>query len=206
MTSEAVFFMRTASSPTEISSGISTFSCCLRAISSWRRCILSRSSWRRLLEVCCGVRCLDLELIFSFLPLRILPPTFSAAILSNFSLYFSMFTAAPPRVSTTRFSATLRGWKGLLSFFSCLDCCAALCCALPLVSAGLAGALFWPAACASGAVLAFSGLLGSSFFGSGAALKIASRLSAWLCWVMYSKMRSSSASSRTCMVLFGALA
>ena len=108
-TSEAVFFMREASSPTLISSGIWTLSGCFLAISSWRRFILSRSSCRRLAEEACGPlgRCFDLLLIFSLLPRRMLLLfALAPAMSSNFSLYFSILTAAPPRVSTTRFSAT----------------------------------------------------------------------------------------------------
>ncbi len=48
-TSAPVFFMREASSPTEISSGILTVSGVFLAISSWSRRIFSCSSWRRLL-------------------------------------------------------------------------------------------------------------------------------------------------------------
>ena len=48
-TSAPVFFIREASSPTEISSGMSTFTGAFLAISSWSRRIRSCSSWRRLL-------------------------------------------------------------------------------------------------------------------------------------------------------------
>ena len=52
-TSAPVFFMREASSPTPISSGIITFTGAFLAISSWRRRIFSASSWRRLLPGPC---------------------------------------------------------------------------------------------------------------------------------------------------------
>ena len=145
-TSEAVFFMREASSPTLISSGICTFSGCFLAISSCRRFILSRSSCRRLAEEACWLlgRCLALLPIFCLAPPRmLLALALVPAISSNFSLYFSMLTAAPPLVSTTRFSATWRGVWGLLGF-SCFwgaGCCGA---------AGAAG-LAWAAACCWGA-------------------------------------------------------
>ena len=53
MTSVAVFFMREASSPTEISSGILTVSGVFFAISSCRRRIFSASSCLRLPENGC---------------------------------------------------------------------------------------------------------------------------------------------------------
>ena len=68
-TSAPVFFMREASSPTLISSGIWTLTGAFFAISSWRRRIFSASSPRRLLEKgWLPLRWL-LERIFS-LPLR----------------------------------------------------------------------------------------------------------------------------------------
>ena len=56
MTSAAVFFMREASSPTVISSGILTTSCAFLAISSWSLRIFSCSSERDLVPkrlACC---------------------------------------------------------------------------------------------------------------------------------------------------------
>ncbi len=114
-TSAPVFFIREASSPTPISSGMSTFVGAFLAISSWRRRIRSCSSWRRLPDwprPPCWRRCWLFCWIFC------LPPRTSwrrwSVKFSSRSSYLSRFTAGPPRVSTTFFWGTrLAGcWMG----------------------------------------------------------------------------------------------
>ena len=144
-TSAPVFFMRLASSPTPISSGIFTVRGVFLAISSWRRRIFSASSCLRLLP--------------KFWP-RFLPPRFwnfclpvcmrlalSGARSSRRWSYFSRFTPPPLRVSTIFFSG-VRLW-GLCStalagsFSPCLA--GAACWAwLPwALAAGAAGFFSW---------------------------------------------------------------
>ena len=168
MTSTAVFFMREASSPTLISSGMLTLSCCFLATSNCRRCILSRSSWRRLALATCCWRCLFLFWIFSLPPrwksLPLLP-----AILSNRSSYFERFAPAEPRVSTTRFSTTCFGCAGFSVLgFGC-GCAGA-------GETALAAATF----SAAGSALFFSsGALAGAFFSSGSGAKISAMLPTW---------------------------
>ena len=110
-TSAPVFFMREASSPTLISSGIWTFTGAFLAISSCRRRIFSASSPRRLLEK-------------GWLPLRWLPerifslpprwamrsPRWPPSSSSRWS-YLARFTSPPLRVSTIFFWGTREvGW------------------------------------------------------------------------------------------------
>ena len=96
-------------------------------------------------------------------------------------------------VSTTRFSATWRGTCGL-SFFSAFG--------VSVTGAFVCGAA---AAFFTGAAASFAGAADSAFFSScfgaafGSTLKISSRLSTWLCWVIYSKITSSSFVSSTCI-------
>ena len=167
-TSAPVFFIREASSPTPISSGILTTRGCFFAISAWRRRIFSCSSWRRLLPWKPPPRRLLLRPWNFCLPACIwlvLP----AARVSSFSSYLARFTSPPLRVSTTFFSGTRVA--GRLTF-----CCAALWGWPPCWGAALgawgcwpwgAGAPLWAGApCrdavgAAGAVLGASGALGS---------------------------------------------
>ena len=101
-TSAPVFFMRLASSPTEISSGIMTFTGAFLAISSWSLRIRSASSCLRLLEKVMPPRRWLLVRIFS-LPLRccrcIRAPR-SPPRSSSRSSYLARFTSPPLRVST----------------------------------------------------------------------------------------------------------
>ena len=107
-TSAAVFFMRLASSPTLISSGIITFTGAFLAISSCRRRIFSCSSCLRLLEKA-GWFFFLLPALRNFsLPCCMLwaPRVRLSAISSRRSSYLSRFTLVALRVSTTFFSGT----------------------------------------------------------------------------------------------------
>ena len=103
-TSAPVFFMRLASSPTAISSGILTTRGCFLAISAWRRRIFSCSSARRLLPWKPPLRLLLRPWNFCLPPcIWLVRP---AARFSSRSSYFSRFTLPPLRVSTIFFSGT----------------------------------------------------------------------------------------------------
>ena len=118
MTSAAVRFMRLASSPTEISSGIMTLTgiflsaaiCCWRC----RRFIFSCSSWRRLLPK--GLeRCSDFLVSFCFLgPRDSMRSALASTSLSTWSSYLARLTSPVPRVSMRCTCLTLlcTGWAG----------------------------------------------------------------------------------------------
>ena len=105
-TSAPVFFMREASSPTLISSGISTLVGAFLAISSCSFCIWARCSWRRLAPEAAvwGWR-LSLRLANFSLPCLALA-SLSGTNLSSRSSYLAVFRVVP-RVSMTRFWGTL---------------------------------------------------------------------------------------------------
>ena len=118
-TSAPVFFMREASSPTPISSGIFTTRGCFLAISAWRRRIFSCSSWRRLLPWKPPPRRWLLRpwnFCFPACIWVVLP----AASFSSFSSYLSRFTLPLFRVSTIFFSGTRV--PGRLRFCCPADC------------------------------------------------------------------------------------
>ena len=107
-TSAPVFFMRLASSPTEISSGIMTFTGAFLAISSWSLRIRSASSCLRLLEKVMPPRRWLLVRIFS-LPLLLLRSMRAARSPPRSSRrwsYLARFTSPPLRVSTIFFWGT----------------------------------------------------------------------------------------------------
>ncbi len=107
-TSAPVFFMREASSPTLISSGMETLTGAFLAISSWRRRIFSASSWRRLLENTGPPRRCWPPRTFSR-PERcwrcIRSPCWPPRV-SRRSSYLARFTSPPFRVSTIFFWGT----------------------------------------------------------------------------------------------------
>ena len=160
-TSAPVFFMRLASSPTEISSGILTVSGVFLAISSWRRRIFSASSWRRLLEkvgaplpffLFAALRNFSLPALR--LSRRPPPALLRSAMSCSFSSYLSRLTLVDLRVSTIFFSGT-----------RVVGCCVAV--DLPGAVCPAAGAALGAAACGA-AVFAASGCAFAA--GAGAAL------------------------------------
>ena len=138
-TSAPVFFMREASSPTEISSGILTVSGVFFAISSCRRRIFSASSCLRLPENGCW-RLLRFLLLRNF---SLLPRSKSrrsperSAMSCSFSSYLSRLTFVTLRVSTIFFSGT-----------RVVGCCVAVdllcCCTGWVFCCGWAGLPCWP--------------------------------------------------------------
>ena len=124
-TSAPVFFMRLASSPTEISSGMWTVSGAFLAISSWRRRIFSCSSLRDL-EPTKPPFVFLFWLRFCLLPMRCLPPvmfcTRSETSSSTWSSKRAALTCAA-EVSTTRRSRWRCGW-GCLAGLGCCGCAA----------------------------------------------------------------------------------
>ena len=121
-TSAPVFFIREASSPTEISSGIITLTGAFLAISSWRRRIRSASSCLRLLEKVMLPRRWLLERIFSLPPRcwRCIRSARSPPRVSRRSSYLARFTSPPLRVSTiffwgTRVVVAWVAWGALVS-------------------------------------------------------------------------------------------
>ena len=153
-TSAPVFFMREASSPTPMASGILTVSGVFLAISSWSRRIFSCSSWRRLLPWKPPLRWLR---PWNFCLPACICLVLPAARFSSRSSYFSRFTWPPLRVSTTFFSGTrVAGrfagcWAGCGLLWGCWGA------GLP---AGAAGFCAWGAALA-GSPLGAGAALGS---------------------------------------------
>ena len=169
-TSAPVFFMRLASSPTEISSGIMTFTGAFLAISSWSLRIRSASSCLRLLEKVMPPRRWLLVRIFS-LPLRccrcIRAPR-SPPRSSSRSSYLARFTSPPLRVSTIfRWGTRDTGCcaAGLEAAFCCWGCCRPpwLLCAL---WAGTDCLTCWPWAGAAALPAGSDFLVAGSFAGS----------------------------------------
>ena len=221
-TSAPVFFIREASSPTPISSGIFTVSGVFLAISSWRRRIRSCSSCLRLLPKLPPLRWLPRLWIFC-LPLCILLAR-SGARVSRCSSYRARFTLPAFRVSTSFFSGTrVVGWfTGCLAGWGAFSLGASPLCsplggrsclgASPLPPAGLppsAGRFcpwFWGGCLRPLSRLPwlFLGALPSPL--GAVAARAAWRSATWLFWVRYSKMMDSSLSSSTCMWFFGVVA
>ena len=220
-TSAPVFFIREASSPTPISSGIFTVRGVFLAISSWSRRIFSCSSWRRLLPKLPPLRWLPRLWIFC-LPLCILLAR-SGARFSRCSSYRARFTLPAFRVSTSFFSGTRVVGRGAAGWGCCLGCWAGLLSlgasprlwsplggrspplppALRLPSLGRFWGWFWGA----GFLLPSRPRLPLPSFLAGAGVSRAAwRSATWLCWVRYSNTMDSSPSSNTCMWFLGVVA